>query len=121
MRIFVTKVFARFARAERIGDDRLREAVERADKGLIDATLGGGLIKQRVARTAQGRSGGFRTVVAYRHADLAVFLYGFAKSARDSVGQSDLERLRRLAAVYLSASVRDFEDWRGNGELKEID
>jgi hypothetical protein len=120
MRVFATKVFARFARSERIGDDRLREAVERADKGLIDATLGGGLIKQRVARAGQGRSGGFRTVVAYRQADLAVFLYGFAKSARESVGQSDLERLRKLAAIYLSASVQDLEGWYRNGELKEI-
>jgi len=39
-------------------DDRLCEAVERAESGLIDANLGGGLIKQRVARLGQGRSGG---------------------------------------------------------------
>lgn len=79
MRVLVTKVFARFARAEGVGDDKLREAIERADKGLIDAALGGGLIKQRLARAGQGRSGGFRTVIAFRQADRAVFLYGFAK------------------------------------------
>jgi hypothetical protein len=120
MRVLVTKVFARFAREEGVGDDKLREAIERADKGLIDAALGGGLIKQRLARAGQGRSGGFRTVIAFRQADRAVFLYGFAKSARDSVAQGDLERLKKLAAIYLSVSIQDLEGWCKDGELKEI-
>jgi len=120
VRVFVTKVFARFARSERIGDDRLREAVERAEAGLIDAALGGGLIKQRVARSDQGRSGGFRTVIAFRHGERAVFLYGFAKSVRDNVDRSDLERLRKLAAIYLLASVADLEAWCENKELREL-
>ncbi len=120
MRVFVTKVFARFVRSERISDDKLREAVDRADKGLIDAALGGGLIKQRVARAGQGRSTGFRTAIAFRHGERAVFLYGFAKSARDNIGQSDVERLRKLAAIYLSASIEDLEAWCNDGELKEV-
>jgi hypothetical protein len=59
VRIFKTKVFVRFARGQRITDRDLREAVDRARRGLIDADLGGGVIKQRVARAGQGRSGGF--------------------------------------------------------------
>ena len=66
MRIFKTKWFARFARHEQIMDAGLREAIERVERGLIDADLGGGLIKQRVARRGQGRSGGYRTIIAYR-------------------------------------------------------
>jgi hypothetical protein len=50
LRVFTTKVFARFARKERLDDRRLREAVARAERGLVDAALGGDLIKQRVAR-----------------------------------------------------------------------
>ena len=120
MRVFVTKVFARFARSERIGDDRLLAAADRAIAGLIDAALGGGLIKQRVARSHQGRSGGLRTVIAFRHGERAVFLYGFAKSARDNIDQDDLARLRKLADIYLSASVEDLEAWRENKELREL-
>jgi hypothetical protein len=87
VRIFVTKVFARFARAQRIGDDRLREAAERAEKGLVDAALGGGLIKQRVARTGQGRSGGFRVVIVLRHGDRGVALRLCQEQARQiSIG-----------------------------------
>ena len=58
MRIFKTKLFAKFARRERIADPTLTDAVDRAGKGQVDAYLGGGVIKQRVARAGQGRSGG---------------------------------------------------------------
>lgn len=50
MRVFVTKAFRRFQRKERIDDETLCEAISRAELGLIDADLGSGLIKQRVAR-----------------------------------------------------------------------
>ena len=119
MRVFVTRQFGRFARAERIADERLCEAVERAESGLIDADLGGGLIKQRVARPGQGRSGGYRTVVAYRRRGRAVFLYGFAKNERDNIGPDDLAALKKLAAVYLGATMAALEAWCGQGELRE--
>ena len=58
MRIFATKWFTRFARSEGIGDQRLCEAIARAEQGSVDVDLGGNLIKQRVARAGGGRSGG---------------------------------------------------------------
>jgi hypothetical protein len=61
----MTKVFARFARKERLDDARLCEAVSRAERGSVDADLGGHLIKQRVARPGGGRSGGTRVLIAY--------------------------------------------------------
>jgi hypothetical protein len=79
VRIFKTKWLGRFARRERIADTNLGEAIARAMRGQIDADLGGGIIKQRVARAGQGRSGGYRMVVAYRAGDRAVFLYQFAE------------------------------------------
>lgn len=85
MRIFKTKWLRRYARRERIADHRLREAIERAESGLVDADLGGGVIKQRVARDGQGRSGGYRMLIAYRAGDRAVFLYGFAKRERENI------------------------------------
>ena len=56
MRVFKTKPFIRFAVREDLEDDALCEAVQRADKGLIDANLGGGVIKQRLAREGQGKA-----------------------------------------------------------------
>ena len=83
MRIFKTRAFARFARREGIDDAVLGNAIDRAERGRIDADLGGGIIKQRVPRPGAGRSGGFRTVVAYRAGEISVFLYGFAKNERE--------------------------------------
>jgi len=64
LRIFRTKGFGRFQRKDDIDDAALREAIARAERGLIDANLGHGLIKQRVARRGEGKRGGFRTIIA---------------------------------------------------------
>jgi hypothetical protein len=89
VRIFKTKWFVRYARHEQIGDDGLRHAIERAERGIVDGDLGGGVIKQRVPRQGQGRSRGYRFLIAYRAGDRAVFLYGFAKNERDTNSQSN--------------------------------
>jgi hypothetical protein len=94
LRVLITKVFARFARKERLDDRRLCEAIARAERGLIDADLGRHLIKQRVARQSSGRSGGYRTVIAYRAAQRSVFLYGFAKNERDNIDERELDDLK---------------------------
>ena len=97
MRIFKTKFFAKFALREDISDASLAEAVKRAGEGLVDANLGGGIIKQRVARKGQGRSGGFRTLIAYRLGDFAVFLFGYAKSERANISDDELSGLQIIA------------------------
>jgi hypothetical protein len=94
----------RFARRERIADEALCEAIERAVRGLIDADLGGGVIKQRVARVGQGRSGGFRTLIAFKAAKRSVFMFGFAKSDQDNINDRELEDLRKAAKVYMELS-----------------
>ena len=96
MQVYKTRWLARFARHERITDESLCEAIARAESGLIDADLGGGLIKQRVARQGQGRSGGYRMIVAYREKNRAVFLYGFAKSERANIDKNELVELRKV-------------------------
>jgi hypothetical protein len=89
VRIFETEWIARFARREGISDKSLREAIERAESGLIDADLGGGIIKQRVARQGQGRSGGDRLIDGYRMKDWAVLFLGFAKNERENIEGND--------------------------------
>ena len=102
MRTFKTKPFARFAHREGIADEALFDAVERAARGLIDADLGGGVIKQRIARRGQGRSGGFRTIMVFRRGERAFFVYGFAKSGRENLRRDELETYRLLADEYLA-------------------
>jgi hypothetical protein len=66
MRVFSVKAFGRFRRREKLSNELLRNTIGRIDAGLVDADLGGGLIKQRVARAGQGKSGGYRTLIAVR-------------------------------------------------------
>ena len=117
----MAKAFRRFQRKERIDDDALCEAIARAEHGLIDADLGAGLIKQRVARKGQGRSGGFRTIIAYRAAERSVFVYGFAKSARVNVSKADERDLADYGAMLLSLDDDGIETIMAGDELKEID
>ena len=120
MPIYKLKSFARFARAEDIDDRSLAEAVERAARGLIDADLGGGLIKQRVARKGRGRRGGYRVMVAFRAADFAVFLFGFAKSAQANLDDRQLNMLRGFAAAWLAADAKTIRQALEQGELVEV-
>jgi hypothetical protein len=113
-------VFARFARKERLDDRRLCEAIARAEQGLVDADLGGGVIKQRVARAGSGRSGGYRTVIAYRTSRRSVFLYGFAKNERDNVDERELNDLKKLAHYYLSFTEDQIASAMKNNELREV-
>jgi hypothetical protein len=94
VRIFKTKEFPRFARREDMADETLCDAIKRAERGLIDADLGGGLIEQRIAQPGQCRSGGYRTIVAYRSNMRALFVMGFAKNQLDNIDDDDLVRLR---------------------------
>jgi hypothetical protein len=120
LRVFATKVFARFARKERLDDRRLCEAVERAGRGLVDADLGGNLIKQRIARPGSGRSGGYRTIVAFRAAQRSVFLYGFAKNERDNIDDREMNDLKRLAKHYLNFSDAQIATALEQSELTEV-
>ena len=121
MRVFKTKWLARFARRERIADKSLTEAIERAERGAIDADLGGGLIKQRVAREGQGRSGGYRMMVAYRTQGRAVFLYAFAKNERDNIDPDELLSLREIAQGWLAADADKIALAVADGASLEVD
>ncbi len=121
MRLFKTKWFARHARRERIADAGLVEAIARARKGLIDADLGGHVIKQRVARKGQGRSGGYRVIVAFRAGERAFFVYCFAKNERDNIDGDELETLRKIAADWLKADSAAIARELKEGNLVEID
>ncbi len=92
----------------------------RAEDGLIDARLGRHLIKQRVARQGAGRRGGFRTVIAYRLGDCAVFLYGFPKSQKDNMSAADEHDLAETGALLLGLDSEGIEALIVEGELWEV-
>jgi|SRR6516164_7510172 hypothetical protein len=121
MRIFKNKWFVRFARKERITDAKLAEAVRNAEKGLIDADYGGGVIKQRIARPGQGKSGGYRSIIIFRKGNMAFFVYGFAKNELDNIDESDERDFKDLANVLLALSDEGLKKLTDNGELTEVE
>jgi len=102
MRLFKNKWFTRYARRSGIEDAALCQAVREADQGAVDADLGGGVIKQRVARPGEGKSGGFRVIVLLKVGELAFFVYGFAKNERSNIGADELKAFKKLALSLLA-------------------
>ena len=105
MKIYKLKAFVRFQRKERLSDASLIKAIDNAEQGLVDADLGSGLIKQRVARAGQGKSGGYRTLIAFRRGERAVFLFGFGKNERANIDDDELQEFRRLARAFLALTA----------------
>ena len=119
MRIFKTKILAKFTRQNGINDEDLVEAVERAVRGLIDADLGGQIIKQRVARPGQGKRGGFRMIIGIR-SDRAIFLFAFAKNERENIDKAELTTLREIVASFLNADDKAIAKALKDGTLIEV-
>ena len=119
MRIFKTKTLAKFTRQNGIKDEDLVEAVERAVRGLIDADLGGQIIKQRVARPGQGKRSGFRMIIGIR-SDRAIFLFAFAKNERENIDKAELITLREIVASFLNADDKTIAQALNDGTLVEV-
>lgn len=120
MRVFQTKWFGRWAESEGLSQNRLCAAVEELEAGLIDAQLGGALVKKRVAATGRGKSGSYRTIIAYRARETTFFLFGFAKNDRDNIERRELEALKKLAKELLGYDAAALDKALKEGALSEI-
>ncbi|PYE88478.1 type II toxin-antitoxin system RelE/ParE family toxin [Phyllobacterium leguminum] len=120
MRIFKNTWFQKFARKEQISDAALCEAVARVEKGLIDADLGGGVLKQRVARPGQGKSGGYRTIILYRQEQRAFFVFGFAKNERENIDREEETHFKKMAKDVLALSDTQIAEMVTRGYFSEV-
>jgi hypothetical protein len=121
MQAFKTRMFAKWASGEGIGDDALASAVVEMEQGLVDARLGGQVVKKRVALPGRGKRGSTRTLVAFKKGDKAFFIYGFAKNERANVSDKELRALRLLAKELLNYTAPVLECATQAGELIEIE
>lgn len=102
IRVFRTRHFSRWLGKTALTDEALCHAVREMIKGLIDADLGGGVVKKRVALPGGGKRGGSRTLVATKKEERWFFLYGFEKNEKANVTKRELEALQKLAAQMLN-------------------
>ena len=120
IRIFKTKLFAKWARNVRVSDQQILQAVREMEDGLIDADLGGHVFKKRIQLLRRGKRGGARTIVAYMVTEKAFFVIGFEKNDKANVNVGELRRIRALARELLSYSDEKLSALILVGELIEV-
>jgi hypothetical protein len=120
VRIFTNTWFARFAAKEGIADGELLDMVNRLEAGRVDADLGGGVYKVRIARPGAGKSGGYRVILFFRSGERTFYVYGFAKSARANIGEKELAKLKQRAKTRFSMTDEQIKAALKAGILKEI-
>ena len=120
MRVFKNAWFGRFARKRKISEEVIWDAVDRAEKGLVDADLGGGVIKQRIARPGEGKSKGYSSIVLYRKGDKAFFVYGFPKSDLGNIRGDEEEQFKKAAKLILALSDDQIRQLIENGQFEEV-
>ena len=121
LKIFKNAWFARFARREGISAAALLDAVARAENSQIDADLGGGVIKQRIARSGEGKSKGFRSIILFRKGKRAVFVFGFPKSAIDNIAPNEMAQFKKLAWHLLSLSDTQVNQLLSNRQIEVVE
>ena len=119
-RVFKTRYFQRWMRKTELTDAALRKAVEEMAAGLIDADLGGCVVKKRVGLAGRGKRGGARTLVATNKGNRWFFVFGFEKNERASITAEELEGLQAIAADLLACTGQQLDEAVADGTLQEI-
>lgn len=78
------------------------------------------MIKKRIALTGRGKSAGARTLLVYRAAERAVFVYGFSKSDKANVTSIELKALKDLASELLSYNEGTVDQLVLSGVFTEV-
>ena len=119
-RVFKTRHFARWMRKTELSDDSLCAAVVEMAQGLIDADLGGGVVKKRVGLAGRGKRGGARTLVATNRGNQWFFEFGFEKNDRANISDDALEALKDIADHLLAMTGKQLDEAMNDGSLTEI-
>ncbi len=104
MKKLTTKWFRKWSRKANLTDERLLKSLSDQEKGFSTADLGGNLYKIRVKRDDSGKRSGYRTIIAFRENDRAIFLYGFGKNEKGNIDKKELLYFKKLAGDLLALS-----------------
>jgi len=116
----------KFVRKERVSDVALCRTASEVVAGVFgagEADLGGGLFKKRVARAGSGKSGGYRTIIAYRRPNTqrVLFTYAFAKNAAAALTPQGQATLSRVADAFVVANDQQIATLLAGGDVREVD
>ena len=116
-RVFKTRYFQRWMRKTELTDAALCKAAEEMAAGLIDADLGGSVLKKRVALAGRGKRGGARTLVATNKGSRWFFVFGFEKNEQANVSDEELEGMQAIAADLLARTGPQLDEAVAVGAL----
>jgi hypothetical protein len=120
LHILATKTFVRWMRKNKVSPDDLVIATQEMADGLVDADLGGHIVKKRVALQGRGKSSGARTIVATKFGRRWIYLFGFEKNERSNIDSNELKALQELAKSYLELNVAETVAAIDEGKLIEL-
>ena len=120
LQVFATKTCARWMRKNKVSKEDLLDATQEMVNGLIDADLGGYVVKKRVALHGRGKSSGARTIVATKFGVRWFFLFGFEKNERSNIDSDELKSLQQLALTLLSFNASQLATALNAGQLIEL-
>lgn len=120
IRVFKVRYFDRWMRKTLLTDEALCTAVAEMAAGLVDADLGGGVLKKRIPLPGKGKSGGFRTLLATNRGDRWFFLFGFEKSERSTISAKEETALKSYATELLSLTAPQLDDLTTRKKRVEI-
>ena len=119
-KVFRSRPFSRWMRRAGLTDEALLRAVSEMEQGLVDADLGGGVFKKRVALPGRGKRAGARTIVATRMKECWFFLYGFEKNERANISGAELKALQEYAKDLLGLDAAQLAAVVSAGEMTEV-
>ncbi len=119
--IFKTKVFNRRSDKEGLTDGALCNAIAEVEQGQVEASLGVYLFKKRVARAGQGKSGSYRTIIAFKREERAFFLFGFDKGSRSNISEKEEKALKKLSRFFMGCTNQELERAVKDGALIEVE
>lgn len=119
-RVFKIRHFSRWMRKTELTDQALCNAVAEMAQGLIDADLGGGVVKRPVGLAGRGKRGRARTLLATNRGSRWFFVFGFEKSERANIADGELEALQEIASALLGRTSLELDAAVKDSSLQEI-
>ncbi|SJM92710.1 type II toxin-antitoxin system RelE/ParE family toxin [Crenothrix polyspora] len=119
-KIFKTQHFTRWMQKTNLTDELLCIAICEMARGLIDADLGGGVVKKRIALPGRGKRSSARTLIATNKKDRWFFVFGFEKNERSNISRAELKALQQLATDLLNLTSQEINVALKNNSLEEI-
>lgn len=109
MKSYESKWFAKWSKKNGLTNDQLLEALSRVDAELGVVDLDGHIYKVRIGKNNQGRSGGYRTILAFKANKRSIFLFGFEKNDQENIDKSQLLLYKEYAKTFMGMTESEIQ------------